>query len=95
LDGLLGYTQALSGNTGNARNLLEELTQRSRNQYVPAFSIALVYIGLGERDRAFEWLDKAYVERSTYLVFAKTEPLLESVRSDPRFDSLLYRMRLI
>lgn len=95
VDGLLGCAEALSGNTAAAQKLLKELKLRSRDQYIPAFSIALVYIGLGERDRALEWLEQAYQDRSAYMVYAKTDPLLDPLRSDPRFISLLHRMRLL
>jgi DNA-binding winged helix-turn-helix (wHTH) protein/TolB-like protein/Flp pilus assembly protein TadD len=95
VDGLLGCAEALSGNTAAAYELLKELTLRSRDQYIPAFSIAMVYVGLGERDRALEWLERAYQDRSAYMVYAKTDPLLDPVRSDPRFISLLHRMRLL
>ena len=95
VDGLLGCAQALSGNTAAAQKLLKNLTLRSRDQYIPAFSIALVYIGLGERDRALDWLEQAYQDRSAYMVYAKTDPLLDPLRSVPRFISLLHRMRLI
>jgi DNA-binding winged helix-turn-helix (wHTH) protein/TolB-like protein/Flp pilus assembly protein TadD len=95
VDGLLGCAQALSGNTAGANAVLEGLTSRSRDEYVPAFSIALVYIGLGNRNRALDWLEKAYQDRSAYMVYAKTEPLLDPLRSDPRFISLLHRMALL
>jgi TolB-like protein/Flp pilus assembly protein TadD len=95
VDGLLGCAEALSGNTAAAHRFLAELTLRSHDQYIPAFSIALVYIGLGERDRALEWLEQAYQDRSAYMVYAKTDPLLDPLRSDPRFISLLHRMRLL
>jgi DNA-binding winged helix-turn-helix (wHTH) protein/TolB-like protein/Tfp pilus assembly protein PilF len=94
LDGLLGYARARSGNTVKAREVLEQLIRRSRRENVPAYSMALVYIGLGERDKALEWLDKAFQDRSTYLVYAKIDPLLDPVRSDPRFAALLHRMGL-
>jgi tetratricopeptide (TPR) repeat protein len=94
IGGLLGYAQALSGNADAARKLLERLTQTSRHQYVPAFSIALIYVGLGERDQALGWLEKAYQDRSTYMVYAKTDPLLDPIRSDRRFAALLHRMGL-
>jgi DNA-binding winged helix-turn-helix (wHTH) protein/TolB-like protein/Flp pilus assembly protein TadD len=95
VDGLLGCAEALSGNTLAAQKLLEGLTLRSSEQYVPAFSIVLVYIGLGERDRALEWLERAYQDRSAYMVYAKTDPLLDPLRSDPQFISILHRMRLL
>jgi tetratricopeptide (TPR) repeat protein len=95
LDGLLGYSQALSGNTAAARRLLDELTRQSQLQSGPAYNIALIYIGLGNHEHALEWLAKAYQDRSsTYMAFAKTDPLLDPLRSDPRFADLLRRMNL-
>jgi DNA-binding winged helix-turn-helix (wHTH) protein/TolB-like protein/Tfp pilus assembly protein PilF len=95
LDGLAGYAQARSGNTRKARELLEQLTRRSRTENVPAYSMAIICIGLGERDKALEWLDKASQDRSPYLVYAKADPLLDPVRSDPRFVALLQRIGLL
>jgi DNA-binding winged helix-turn-helix (wHTH) protein/Flp pilus assembly protein TadD len=94
LEGLLGYAQARSGNTGKARRLLRDLIQHPRRGHVPAFSMALIWIGFGERDQALECLAKSYQDRSTDLVYSKTEPLLDPVRSDPRFAALLQEMRL-
>ena len=94
LDGLIGCAQALSGNIAAANTIRDGLISRSRTEYVPAYSIALVYIGLRNRDAALNWLEKAYQDRSTYMVYAKTDPLLDPLRSDPRFISLLRRMAL-
>jgi DNA-binding winged helix-turn-helix (wHTH) protein/TolB-like protein/Flp pilus assembly protein TadD len=94
LDGLIGYAQASSGNTASARLTLKELTERSHREYVPSFSIALIRIGLGDRDQALDLLTKSYQDRSTYMVYAKVDPLLDSIRSDPRFAVLLHRMKL-
>jgi DNA-binding winged helix-turn-helix (wHTH) protein/TolB-like protein/tetratricopeptide (TPR) repeat protein len=90
--GLLGYAQALSGNSDAAHKLLDELTLHSRSQYVPPFSFALIYIGLGQNDRAFEWLEKSYQDRSIHMLYSKNNPLLDPLRSNPRFDSLIQRM---
>lgn len=92
VDGLLGYSEALSGNADAARKLLLELTKRSQAEYVPAFSMALISIGLHDNDRALSWLTQSFQERSTYLVYAKTDPLLDSIRSDPRFGTLIGQM---
>jgi tetratricopeptide (TPR) repeat protein len=94
VDGLLGYSEALSGNTGAARKLLLDLTKRSHAEYVPAFSMALICIGLHDNDRALSWLTQSFQERSTYLVYAKTDPLLDSIRSDPRFGVLMGQIGL-
>ena len=94
LDGLTGYAVASQGDSKLARRMLSDLVNRSQTQYVPAFSVALICIGLGDREQAMRWLEKAYVDRSTYLVYARVDPLLDPVRSDPKFIALLNRMGL-
>jgi tetratricopeptide (TPR) repeat protein len=93
-DGLIGYAEAMRGNVAAARKILDELTRRSAHEYVPAFSLAQLYLGLGNRDMALEWLERARKDRSTYLVYAKVDPLLDPLRSDRRFDLLLSNMEL-
>jgi DNA-binding winged helix-turn-helix (wHTH) protein/TolB-like protein/tetratricopeptide (TPR) repeat protein len=92
LDGLIGFAQASSGNVNVARTLLHDLHERSKHEYVPAFSMAIICIGLKNRDEAFDWLAKAYQDRSTYMVWLKTDPLFDPLRSDPRFNPLMNRM---
>ena len=94
LAGHLGHAQARSGDTRTARRLLEELTQQPPGQYVHASSVALICIALGKPDQALEWLAKAYQVRCSDMVYAKTEPLLDPLRSDPRFTALLNQMAL-
>ncbi len=95
LDGLTGYAQALSGNTTAARKTLADLTNRASREFVPAFSMVLVCVGLGDRNSALDWLSRAYQDRSTYMVYANADPLLDLIRSDPRFTQLLRQMGLI
>ena len=90
----LGHLYARLGRKDEARAILDELQRLSRQEYVPADSMALVYAGLGEKDQAFAWLDKAYEERSFRLLHIKVEPMWDSLRSDPRFAQLLRRMGL-
>jgi hypothetical protein len=66
----------------------------STHRYVASYHIALIYTGLGEKDQAFQWLEKAYQERSDLLVYLKVEPMFDRLRSDPRFTNLLHRMGL-
>jgi hypothetical protein len=68
--------------------------QRSRAEFIPAFEIATVYAWLGELDRAFEWLDNACRERSTFLPWIRSWPLFRPLRNDPRYDLLLTRIGL-
>jgi TolB-like protein/Tfp pilus assembly protein PilF len=88
----LGHAYAVAGQAAAAREVLDGLLARAKTEYVSAYEIAAVYAGLGDRDRAFEWLDKAYDERSTMLVYFRMDPRIWSLRSDPRFQALLGRM---
>ena len=90
--GSLGHAHAISGKTDQARKVLQELEGRGAQQYVPAYAIALVYAGLGENDQAITWLQKAYEDRSTSMVFLKLDPELGSLHSDPRFEQLSRRI---
>jgi tetratricopeptide (TPR) repeat protein len=74
----LGYTYAISGNRAEAHKILHDLTERSKRDYFPSLAIAWVYIGLEDKDQAFEWLGRAVEERGLLLLFLKINPL-----SDP------------
>ena len=84
----VGEAYAALGNTAEARKVLDRLTTRSKTRYVPAYAIALIYVGLGERERVFEWLQRAYDERSTSMAYLKVDPALNPFRSDPRFAAI-------
>jgi len=90
----LGHVYGVSGKKAEARAVLDELKQMSQKEYVPADSIAHVYVGLGETDQAFAWLERAYGERSFGMAWLKVEPSWDSLRSDPRFTDLMRRVGL-
>lgn len=90
----LGHVYALSGKKAEALAVLAELTQTSRQEYVPADSIALIYAGLGEKEQAFTWLEKAYAEHAFKMAWLKVDPQWDSLRSDPRFADFLRRVGL-
>lgn len=90
----IGYVYALSGKTGQAEEMIEALKQQSRSTYVSPYNIAKIYVGLGEKELTFEWLEKAFTERSEWLSWLKTDPKLDTIRSDPRFHTLLQRAGL-
>ncbi len=90
----LGHAYAVSGRTSDAHKALNDLNALSKRHYVDPYWIALIYTGLGDKDRAFEWLGRAYEERSSWLTSLKVEPQLDSVRSDPRFVELLKKVGL-
>jgi TolB-like protein/DNA-binding winged helix-turn-helix (wHTH) protein/Tfp pilus assembly protein PilF len=88
----LARTCAVSGRTPEAKKLLALLMEQSKKQYVSPFYVAIVYAGLGENEQALDWLEKAYKDRSNAIVFAKVDPQLDTLRSSPRFQSLLHRL---
>jgi TolB-like protein/cytochrome c-type biogenesis protein CcmH/NrfG len=90
----LGYAYAVSQDRARARGVLSDLKNLSKEKYVPPYSIAIIYAGLGERDQAFQWLEKSYEERSGRMVELGVDPMLDSLRSDPRFQDLLRRVGL-
>jgi len=75
-----------------ALRALDQLMVLSNQRYVSAGSFALVYAGLGEKDQAFAWLEKAYEERSVTLSYLKVNPILDPLRSDPRFEALVAKV---
>ncbi|MBI3694565.1 MAG: protein kinase [Acidobacteria bacterium] len=92
--GTLAAYYAVWGEPAEARKLLAEIEGMIGARYVPAYSLALAYMGLGDNDRAFEYLEKTLEERSSLSVWIKVEPLFDSLRSDPRFPLLLKKMGL-
>jgi serine/threonine-protein kinase len=83
---------ARAGREADARRILEELEQVSKTRYVSPYFVATAHLALGERDRAFEHLDRAYAERSFGLTHMRLDPNLDDVRSDPRYADLERRM---
>ena len=88
----LAHAEAVFGQAAGARKILAQLEETSRKSYVPSYYFALIYSGLGEKDRAFEWLERAYQERSTVLAYLRLDPRLEPLRSDPRYADLVRRL---
>ncbi len=84
----LANAYARSGNKDEAEKLLADLISESKKQYVSPYYFAVVYVGLGEPERAIDWLEKALGDRSNGLVFLKVEPELDNLRSNPRFVAL-------
>jgi serine/threonine protein kinase/tetratricopeptide (TPR) repeat protein len=88
----LGYGYAAAGRRLEAQKVLDQLNEISKEKYVPALHRAIICAGLGEKDKAFEWLQKAYEER--FIIAIKVNQAFDSLRSDPRFADLLRRMNL-
>jgi serine/threonine protein kinase/Tfp pilus assembly protein PilF len=90
----LGRAYAQAGDRQNAMKVLARLQDQSKRTYIPPYFFATLYVALGEKQRAFTWLEKAYGERDLYLAWIKFDPAMDPVREDPRFRDLRARMRL-
>ena len=92
--GSLGRAYALQGRVADARKVLGELVGRSKGTHVPSYYFAAVYAGLGDKDQAIASLEKAYEERSWYLVELAVDPQFDNLRSDPRYAELVRKIGL-
>ncbi len=85
----LAHGYAVAAHARQAESILKDLEERSRRAYVPPYQFAVVYAGLGRKDRAFEWLAKSCHDRDVHFVSFTFDPDLDNLRSDPRFQDLL------
>jgi tetratricopeptide (TPR) repeat protein len=88
-----GFVAGVAGRTDEARKILAELKRLAGQKFVTPYGVALVYAGLNENDAAFEWLNKAFDEKSHWLVWLRLDPRWDGLRPDPRFSDLVNRMR--
>jgi Flp pilus assembly protein TadD len=91
----LGMAYAKMGKTQEAEKLLSQLNELSDKTYVSPFFLACLYASLDRKDDAFRLLDKAYEERSNGMSLLKVIPMVDPLRSDPRFTALLARLKLL
>jgi TolB-like protein/Tfp pilus assembly protein PilF len=92
--GQLGYAYAVGGRRADAQRVLDTLLAQSKKSFVQPLWVALIYVGLGDKDRAFEWMEKAFEERSSSMMLIKVAPWWDPLRDDPRYHDLLRRMNL-
>ena len=92
--GVLGWAYGVAGRKEDANRILDELLQLKKQRYVTPMAFVYVYIGLGNKDQAFVWIEKGYQERSNHIAFFKVSPSVDSLRSDPRFVEMLRRIGL-
>jgi TolB-like protein/Tfp pilus assembly protein PilF len=90
----LGQVLGESGRKQDARRVLKELKQRSKQQYISPCLLALVQIGLGERNQAIASLEQGYADRDQWMLYLKVDPHMDALRSDPRFRDLVRRVGL-
>ncbi len=89
----LGFAHAVSGNTEEATRILEDLTRVREHAHVPPVHLAVLHAGLGHRNEALDWLERGFEERDENMLWIASEPMLDGLRSDPRFQDLQQRMR--
>lgn len=88
----LGQAQALAGNRAEAEKLLHQIEAASKQRYVCKYEIAQVYTGLGQKEQAFQWLKRGADDQADCLVWLKSEPWNDPLRTDPRYAELLKRV---
>ena len=88
----LAYADAAAGRRGEIPKLVEEAKEKTTRMYVPIYRIAAVYVALGDKEQALEWLEKSYQDDFSWMVWLKVDPVMDPLRSDPRFQNLLRRM---
>ncbi len=88
----LGHAYAMAGQRAEGEKVLSELLRMRQHSYVSAFDLAVLYTGLGEKQQALDWLEKAYEERSSFLIYMTWEPRLDPLRHEPRFQEIVRRV---
>ena len=92
--GLLGYAYAISGDRPKAEQILRELEEMAKRQYVSSTAVAMIDLGFGEKEKALDWLDKSYEDQESACWYLKVDPIYDSVRNEPRFQATLKKIGL-
>jgi serine/threonine-protein kinase len=92
--GYLGYAYAISGDRAKAGQALRELEDLAKQQYVSPTAFVTIYLGLGEKEKALDWLEKAYEEEDSACWYLKIDQIYDSVRNEPRFQAILKKIGL-
>ena len=91
---LLGHAYAESDRRDEAIKIINELSERSKNEYISPYDVAIIYVGLRDKEHALEQLAKAYEDRAGWMINLNVDPIFDPIRSDPRFVQLVHRMKL-
>jgi Flp pilus assembly protein TadD len=90
----LAYVYGRAGRRRDAERVIGQLLARAKQGFVPGSNLAIAYSGLGARDDAFRWLDRAIEDHSEFLIMLKVDPMFDPLRSDPRYEGVLQRVGL-
>lgn len=94
VDAVLGLAYAVSGRKEQTQQFIDAFRASSRKRYIPPTYFAILYAGLGDKDQTLAWLEKGFQERADLLTWLNVEPMMDDVRSDPRFQALIRRIGL-
>ncbi len=94
MDAALGLAYAVSGKMAETMKLAETFQKAAKKRYIPPTYFGMLFAGLGDKDKAMAWLEKAFEERADGLTWLNVEPMLDEIRSDPRFENLIRRIGL-
>ena len=90
----LAYSYGLSGSIEQAEQMIQRVSEFGQTNYISPCDVAVSHLGLGDKDKVFWWLEKAYAERDEGLMWLKIDPIYDDLRNDPRFADLLRRVNL-
>lgn len=90
----LAHAYASSGKREEATKVVGQMHELAKQRYVPAYGFGIAYAALGDKDQAFQWLERTLQDRSWEITFLKVDPNLDSLHSDPRFSDLVKRVGL-
>jgi len=93
-DSGLGYAYALFGDRPRAEQVLRDLEETAKQRYVPPGARAYIYVGLGEKEKAYEWLNRSIEDQDFACWSLKVDPVFDGMRTEPRFQALLKQARL-
>jgi TolB-like protein/Tfp pilus assembly protein PilF len=94
-DAALGLAYAVSGQPDQTQKMAASFTAAARQRYIPPTYFGMIYAGLGDKDQAFAWMEKAFAERADGLIWLNVEPMVDPLRDDPRFHDLVRRIGLV
>jgi tetratricopeptide (TPR) repeat protein len=95
VDAVLGLAYAVSGHKDQAQKVIDGFKAAARKRYIPPTYFGILFAGLGDKDQTLAWLEKAFQERADLLTWLNVEPMMDDVRSDPRFQNLIRRIGLV
>ena len=87
--GYLGYDYAISGDRAKAEQTLRELEELAKHQYVSPTAFATIYLGLGDKGKCLDWLEKAYEQQDSACWYLKIDQIYDGLRNEPRFQALV------